>query len=421
MERMPGSGAVIQGMGGTLSWQRAGLLLPGQCLLAAGIGAAAWMERDTLAPLALLLLLPLLVARAAGRRGAFCIAFAYYGSATRAVPGIIGYFFPSLPLAACLALWAAHCALLALPWALALAPSDAHPGRRVARMLAALVGMSMPPIGLFHWGSPLMAAGLLYPGWQWAGLVLTAMLLTLLAACQWNSRPFQVALAAACALSALANLGHRTPAAPAGWHAVSLAYGKSPGLWSDDMAARRAALAGIALRSLDTGAKVIIFPESIAGSSRRPQDSVWRPVADLARRNGATVLVGEERWNAERTGFRNALVDYGSLQEGGQVTVSSMVPMPVGDWKFGLEEGAETNIFGSDLVVLHGRRVAFSMCYEDFLLWPHRGLLAGRAELLVSVTNQWPSAGTSAEGAQDVSRRALARLAGVPLLTAKNH
>lgn len=419
MERTPASGVVIQGIGDTLPW-RAGLLLPALCLLAAGIGAAAWTDQATLAPLALLLLLPVLVYRAERRRDAFCIAFAYYGTATRAVPGIIGYFFPSLPLAACLALWAAHCALLALPWALAVAAPGATATRRAAILLAALVAMTIPPIGLFHWGSPLMAAGLLYPGWQWAGLALTAMLL-LLVACEWHTRLFQGALAAACALAALANLSYRPPAPPAGWVAVSLAYGKSPGLWSDDMAARRAALAGIALRSLDNGAKVIIFPESISGSSRRPQEAIWQPVTDLARRNGATVLVGEERWNAARTGFRNALVDYGSATEGGHVTVSSLVPMPVGDWKFGLEEGAETNLFGSDLVQLHGRRVAFSMCYEDFLLWPHRGLLAGRAEMLVSATNQWPSSGTSAETAQDVSRRALARLAGVALLTAKNH
>jgi len=139
-----------------------------------------------------------------------------------------------------------------------------------------------------------------------------------------------------------------------------------------------------------------------------------------ARARGATVLVGEETWDNARTGFKNALVGYGAEKDGGAVVVSSMVPMPVGDWKFGFEEGAETNIFGSDITDLHGKKVAFSLCYEDFLLWPHRGLLAGRADLLVSATNQWPSSGTSAEIAQDISRAALARMAGIPILTAKN-
>lgn len=140
----------------------------------------------------------------------------------------------------------------------------------------------------------------------------------------------------------------------------------------------------------------------------------------MAKSRGATVLVGQEVWNKERTGFRNALVGYGVYGDAGGVVISSQVPMPIGDWKFGYEGGAETNIWGSDVIALYGRRVAVSLCYEDFLLWPHRGLLAGKAELLISATNQWPSSGTSAEIAQDVSRMALARLAGVPLLTAKN-
>jgi hypothetical protein len=361
-----------------------------------------------------------LVFRAQRRAGAFCIAFAYYGTATRAVSGIIAYFFPSLSMAASLALWAGHTALLALPWALLHAPPQASAARRAAMVLAALLVMTVPPLGLFHWGTPLMAAGLLYPGWQWAGLLLTCALMALLVACKWDARRIHKAIAGAVILAALANTSYRVPAPPAGWHPVSLSFGKSPELWSDEMEERREMLADMAMNSLASGAKVVIFPESIAGSSRRPQPALWQRVADAARERGAIVLVGEEAWNAQRTGFRNALLAYGGGQYR-EVMVSSLVPMPVGDWKFGLEEGAETNLLGSDLLALHGRRVAFSMCYEDFLLWPHRGLLAGQAELLVSVSNQWPSSGTSAETSQDRSRAALARLAGVALLTAKNH
>lgn len=420
MERIPSGEVIVQGAGGALPWERAALSLPVLCLLAAGTGMVAWTGQQSLASLALLLLLPVLVFRARRRGAAFCIAFAYYGTATRAVPGIISYFFPSLPPGASLSLWAGHTALLALPWALALAPPAAGAARRAAMVLVALVMVTIPPVGLFHWGSPLMAAGLLYPGWQWAGLLLTALLAALLVASQWNTRRIHMAIACLLALSAGANASYREPVPPAGWQAVSLNLGKSPELWSDDMAARRDMLADIAMRELAGGAKVVIFPESISGSSRRSQQALWQRVSDAARQRGATVLVGEESWNPARTSFHNALIGYGTARDGGGVVVSSMVPMPVGDWKFGLEEGAETNIFGSDLVALHGLNVAFSMCYEDFLLWPHRGLLAGGAGLMVSATNQWPSSGTSAETSQDRSRAALARLAGVALLTAKN-
>jgi apolipoprotein N-acyltransferase len=392
------------------------VLYPG----AAALAVLAWNGGQGLASLALLTLVPALICRAASRATAFLVAFAYYGAAARAVPGILHGFFPGLSRAACLSLWALHGAVLALPWMLAWAGPDTPAWRRGAGAALALLVLSLPPLGLFHWASPLLAAGLLFPGWRWAGLLLALGWMALLAAGSPRRQAVRAVLLGGVLLALGANAVYRAPPAPAGWVAVSLALGKSPELWSEEMGARRALLAGRALRELRQGARVVIFPESISGSNRRAQADLWRPVALAAARRGATVLVGEESWDRGRTGFRNALVAYGSAGEE-TVVASSRVPMPLGDWKFGIEEGAATDVFGDDVVALQGRRVAFSLCYEDFLLWTHRGLLAGRADLLVSATNQWPSSGTSAETGQDLSRAALARLAGVPLLTAKNH
>jgi hypothetical protein len=390
---------------------------PACCMAAAGIGFAAWTQQETLLPLAVLVFLPALIFQAGSRFGAFLVAAAYYGTATRAVPGIISGFFPGLPAGAELLLWAVHAALLGLPWLILFPRNGAAPLQRAWRAAAALLLAAVPPLGLFHWGSPLMAAGLLYPGWQWCGLAACGALLALLAASSWRAMRIHFAIGALLLLALVANVNFDVAPPPAGWRAVSLELGKSPGLWSDEMAERRQMLADTALRHLEQGDEVLIFPESISGSNRRPQADIWSAVARKTDARGATVLVGEEHWNKARSSFKNALVGYGR----GEVVVSSRVPMPVGDWKFGYEEGAETEIFASDVITLHGKQVAFSMCYEDFLLWTHRGLLRGKAELLVSVSNQWPSSGTSAETAQDISRLALARLAGVPLLIAKNH
>lgn len=414
---------IIEGVSGALphDWRRALVSLPLLCLLSAGIGMAAWMNQERLLSLVLLLPLPMLIFRAPNRGGAFLVAFAYYGMATRAVPGIICYFFPGLSMEASLSLWATHTGLLALPWAIAFPPHGATEWRRASSVVIALLILTLPPVGLFHWGTPLMASGLLYPGWSWIGLLITVGLLALIVVSRSQTRRIHAGIAGAAILAVIANVSYREPPPPADWHAVSLQLGKSPELWSDEMASRREFLADRAVHDLSRGAKVIIFPESISGSNRRVQSTVWHRVSTAAMAQGATVLVGEETWNKARTGFKNALVGYGTEKDGGAVVVSSMVPMPIGDWKFGFEEGAETNIFGSDIVNLHGKKVAFSLCYEDFLLWPHRGLLAGRADLLVSAANQWPSSGTSAEISQDISRAALARMAGVAILTAKNH
>lgn len=186
------------------------------------------------------------------------------------------------------------------------------------------------------------------------------------------------------------------------------------------MTTRRQKLAEIAFSALDKGARVVIFPESVSGSNRRSQTPLWQNVAEKAASQNATVLVGEEYWLQNAPSFLNALVGYGTGVAAGNIVAASQVPMPVGDWKFGLDDGAQVDIFGYDMVILQGKNVAFSICYEDFLFWTHRGLLSGKADVLVSAANQWPSRDISAEVAQDVARAALARLAGTPLLTTKN-
>lgn len=417
----PSASASLTDLKWRLLVKRTSWHLPLRCAGAALIGTMAWSDQQGLVSLALLLLLPVLIGGARSRLGAFLVANFYYGTATRAVPGIIGGFFPGLPVGANVTVWAAHSALLALPWAIALQPRRDTPFCRALGTAAALVLLTIPPLGLFHWGSPLMAAGLLFPGWKWVGVSATLTLLALMAASRRRTTAVHVGIAALVLLAVIANMTFHVSPSPDGWRAVSLHFGKSPELWSEEMVERRRFLAETAAHALKQGDKVVVFPESISGSSRRSQAALWHGVVEEARSRGATVLVGEEVWNKDKTGFKNALVGYGVYGGDGAVVVSSQVPMPIGDWKFGYEEGAETNIFGSDVVALQGRRVAFSVCYEDFLLWPHRGLLAGHADLLISTANQWPSSGTSAETSQDISRLALARLTGVPLLIAKNH
>jgi len=401
-------------------WGRMTGVAAAQFLAASTIGVVAWNDTDTLIALALLLPLPALILSSGSRTVAFLVALSYYLAAARDVPGIIHGFFPQLHFTTCVAIWMGHSALLALPWAAVLTFRNISVSRRAIAVIVILTVLTVPPIGLFHWGSPLMVAGLLYPGWQWMGLIITLALLALLAAADPRVRVVQAGIAGAALLAAVANVTYKTPAPPNGWRVVSLEWGRNPPLWSDEMTSRLERLARMAIDELGTGAKIVIFPESISGSSARPPLAIWTRVAHEARARDATVLVGREVWNQDHSGFRNALVGYGVQGDEGAVIVSSQVPMPIGDWKLGFEKGALTDIFGDGVIRLGGRMVAFSICYEDFLLWPHRGLLSGRAEHLVSVANQWPSRGTSAETAQDVSRVVLARLAGVAVMTAKN-
>ena len=62
-----------------------------------------------------------------------------------------------------------------------------------------------------------------------------------------------------------------------------------------------------------------------------------------------------------------------------------------------------------------GRRAAFSICYEDFLWWPHWRLLMDQLDILISTSNGWFDADLHTY-THEQSVRSVAQLAGVPLL-----
>ena len=394
--------------------------LTAACALAALIGLVAWNDRDRLWSSAALLLLPLLIQRPASRWGGFAVAAAYYACITRAVPDIVRGFFVDLHPVAIAALWFTHAALLAAIWAVLGPRPGMNAVTRALATAAALAMLTVPPLGLFHWGSPLLVAGLLFPGWHGLGLALTLLGFALMAACRRRARTIQAALGGLAVAAIGANLASATPALPVGWTGESTAFGSGAASTPAQLRQREQWLSGRAMQALAQGYKLIVFPESISGLRERTYPEIWAPVAARARAAGATVIVGREYRSVPHADFKNAFIGYGHYGGDGAVLASSQVPMPIGDWKFGLAGGAETDLFGSDLRYWYGEVVSFSVCYEDFLLWPHRGLLHGRATVLVSAANQWPSAGTSAEQGQDISRSLLARVAGVPIIIAKN-
>lgn len=86
----------------------------------------------------------------------------------------------------------------------------------------------IPPIGLLHGANPLTVGGLLYPRWQWVGLLLTMALFVTLAGVLTKRRGFYLILTLAAALAIWANIRYVPPVAPTGWHAVSLSMGRGP-------------------------------------------------------------------------------------------------------------------------------------------------------------------------------------------------
>ena len=143
--------------------------------VAATTGAIAWS--GYLATIPLSLIAPLLVYCAKSRTHAFSIMFCYYSAATwPVIPGARAFFgdqgTPLIGLFLCLT----AATLLALPWGLLFMRGQ---GKAALYVPLCVVIAATPPLGVIGWASPLLSAGVLFPGSKWLGLGLIIVFLSL--------------------------------------------------------------------------------------------------------------------------------------------------------------------------------------------------------------------------------------------------
>ncbi|MCZ2112725.1 MAG: hypothetical protein LC131_02550 [Anaerolineae bacterium] len=374
------------------------------------IAGVAWLD---LAWLPILLVVPWVILSQKHRAIAFASAWGYYAAFSRDLPEAYAKFYPAASSLWGWLGWAFWAATLALPWVF-LIRRNMTPERKAISILVALTALTVPPFGFFHWGSPLLAGGALYPGMGVLGLLATAALAATFPL--WRKKTALATLACLLALSVAANTLWTTPARPEGWVAINTEMGRHPPIANrTEVIGRQEALYALATEKLsEEGIKVILFPESIAGMDRAAIDFRWRPLSKSLADNGGALLMGVDIWDGSK-GYLNAL-----KEPGGKIVARARVPMPAGSWKFGLAPGAFSDVFGSGTVNVAGRKASVSFCYEDFILWPHLELLTWQTEVLLAPGNQWSSKDLAAENTQNVSLAALGRLAGVPVLRARN-
>src|SRR5260370_14712516 len=183
--------------------------------VAATTAATAWSGHFATIPLSLVA--PLLVSHTKSRVHAYASMLCYYGAASwPLIPGAHAFFgvqgTPLIGLLLCLA----AASLLALPWGLFFTR-----GRERASFSVALciILTATPPLGIIGWASPLLSAGVLFPGSKWFGL---AFIIIFLGA--FRFKPAQSLLSLAlCAL--IFHFQYMQPRLPAGWEAVNTNYG----------------------------------------------------------------------------------------------------------------------------------------------------------------------------------------------------
>ena len=373
----------------------------------AAVAGSAWLWGGSglLGPLASLCL-PLLVAGSGTVRRRFGLALAYYAvGCWPIVSAVLGYWGEHHALMAWAA-WAGAAVALSLPWAL--------PPRR-GGLLAALLLTALPPLGVIGWLSPMNAAGVLFPGMGWIGvLCLLALAVILpLALRDWDGSRRVLVPLLVCAVLANAAAAVRlgvglTPASPKGWVGIQTQIRPDNGNVFADIANNQAVIAS----GLDqgAGARVLVFPEAILPN--------WY---DGTKAQFAAAVPPGQIWLlGAQMGARDALV---------RVEHGYADPVPIaqaaglllgGDWQpwnpRTLRPAWWQRVFDLD-----GERVWTAICVEQVQPWTWLEALWQRPTVILAQSNAWWAApGSAAPGIQDASTRAWARLMGVSVVRAVN-
>ena len=375
-------------------------------LAAATTGYISWSGHALALPAAIAF--PALWSLAHSRRAASVVSAAYFLAASRGLPQGVAAFYQSdiwpgliLWLVASSGFVFVHAAL----W------SRDSGGWKALRYTIAMVLMALPPFGIVGWANPITAAGVLFPGWGWAGL---AAVTAGLASMTTRYRP-----AAAMALVGFWLWSAAFWTAPdigRHWQGVDLNLGNSLG--RDNSLARHSDLvATLRLkRRIDT--THMLLPESALGFWTPSVAHLWRQQftgTDLNVIAGAVVVDPE--------GYDNVLVRVSATES--EILYRERMPVPGSMWQpwlplIGKSGGARADFFANPIVSVGGKRVAPLICYEQLIIWPVLQSMLHDPDLIVAVGNDWWTKGTSIIAIQRASTEAWARLFDKPLIMSFN-
>lgn len=280
-------------------------------------------------------------------------------------------------------------------------------------MPAALLIITVPPIGIIGWASPLTGAGVLFPGLGWYGILLVAVACVAVASQWWN-------VAIAVALAALAaNLSYKGPRPPRStWVAVNTEFGSIQA--SDDPTIEFSVAEQIQRTALDIDRRVIVFPELVVRRWGESTDLFWGPTLDKLRARGNTVLVGARSASSVSPDeYRNTVVIRGADEPS---RFEQRIPVPLAMWKpWGGKDRVPLNLFGTPTVELAGDRAAILICYEQLLPWSYLSALWHRPTVIVGLSNATWTKATVIPRNQSGALRAWGRLFGLPIISAINY
>ncbi|SSC64683.1 unnamed protein product [Ciceribacter selenitireducens ATCC BAA-1503] len=377
-------------------------------LASVACGSLGWSGNVLALPA--VMLFPALWAMSPSRMVAALVSAGYFLAASRGLPQGVANFYSSdlwpgflLWMAASSSFVAVH----AVAW-------TRRPGKeRPLRYLAVAVLMALPPFGITGWAHPLTAAGVLFPGWGWWGVIAATTGLIVMTTRFWPTAT--IALGGFWLWSAATWTG---PKLPEGWRGVDFELGESLGR-DGSLEHHRDLIDTVGRIAFShAGTRVVVLPESALGFWTPTVERLWLEGlrgSDVTVLAGATVL--------EPQGYDNVMVAISADEA--RILYRERMPVPVSMWQpwrvwTGQGGGARAHLFANPIVELGSTKIAPLICYEQLILWPALQSMLHAPDIIVATGNGWWTAGTSIVAIQWASTIAWARLFSVPVVMAIN-
>jgi hypothetical protein len=320
------------------------------------------------------------------------------------VPGASIFFGNNFHPLDTLILWFAVIGILTLPW-LILRPVG--PIRLSWGLPIAITVSAFLPTGI---ANPITAAGVLFPGTAWFGIIFTLILFAALI-----ERPLQTLAFAFCISLVCYIAAPGVPAAPEAWRGINTRFGGS-GFDDPSPFTAFADAQTIQREAVNSDARVIVFPESVVKHWNDATDILWQNTFDTLRKRKQILVVGAEQTLPDQHHYSNVLI-----VRGAQVaTYVQRVPIPYAMWMPVSGRGVLLNYAGPATITIGTDRVAPLICYEQLLVFPVLASMFEHPAILVGTANDYWARGTPIPRIQTAALSAWSRLFRVPVITAVN-
>jgi hypothetical protein len=341
--------------------------------------------------------------------------FSYYaGASWPLIPGARAFFgvqgTPIIGLFLCLA----AAVLLALPWGLLFSRER---GKAAFCVPLCIVLAAMPPLGIIGWASPLLSAGVLFPGSKWFGLALITVFLI-----AFRFKPaLSVVSLTLCAL--VFHFQYAQPQVPAGWDAVNTNYGGT-GQGDPDFTTEYNTAQTMQTTIVESHATVLLFPEHLLTHWNESTDAFWGDTLTSIAAQHRTVLLGAGinrpatlRNPYAQNRYLNVLLARG--EENAEI-YQERIPIPIAMWKPLSDDGVPLKLFGRGTIHIRTQKAAVLICYEQVLVWPFLSSAVERPTILLTISNDYWAKDTLIPAIQKASATSWARLFDLPILSATN-